>query len=253
MPERVPDRVATAGSTDPDARDASDGADTSERDAEASRRDVLRGGALLAAGLGTALAITAAPRRARAQAMNDVQTLNALLTAEYSAVKAYDAGAAILTSPPATDPDRAAAPVVLAVAAHFQQQHRDHAAQLAAMVTSSGGTPVMESTVTFTPPTGFTASVANVIKLAANAEKAAAVAYADVLRTVTSQMAAKLIAAIGGVEAQHFIVLSLLARNVVGATAMTQAMAADVVPRSFVNAVGGGTTGLETVPDFTYA
>src|SRR5690349_20654231 len=60
-------------------------------------------------------------------ARSDVETLNALLAAEYAALKAYDAGAAILQSPPAGDAADALAPTALAIAAHFRAQHGDHA------------------------------------------------------------------------------------------------------------------------------
>jgi len=39
---------------------------------------------------------------------------------------------------------------------HLAQQRLDHATQLAAMVTTAGGTPVAESSVMFTAPAGFT-------------------------------------------------------------------------------------------------
>jgi hypothetical protein len=204
-----------------------------------------------AVALGAGFAATFKDRPARAQT-EDVDLLNALLSAEYAAVKAYDAGAGILMAPPAGDPLETSAPVVLAVAVHFQQQHRDHATQLAARITADGGTPVDEATITFTPPTGFTASVLNVIRLAANAEKDAAVAYNQVLADVDSATHASLIASIGGVEAQHFIVLSLIAQGVVAATSATQAMAMELTPTGFVLSPATGLDGLMSVPDFPY-
>ena len=214
-----------------------------------SRRDALLGGVALSA---VALATTLRPREANAQPMQDVMTLNALLTAEYQAVKAYDAGAMILMAPPMGDPLATAAPTVLAVAANFRQQHRDHAARLAQVITGMNGTPVAEASVMFTAPMGFTASVTNVIKLGANAEKAAAVAYAEALKVVSSQTAAEVVAAIGGVETQHFIVLHLLLKGVAtpGPAAMT--MITEVSPRPVV-AIEGEAADLSTVPDFTYA
>jgi hypothetical protein len=204
-----------------------------------------------AAGLGAAFSATFTERRAHAQT-SDVEILNALLSAEYAAVKAYDAGAGILMEPPAADPLADAAPTVLAVALHFQSQHRDHATELVRRITMDGGTPVDEATVTFTPPAGFTASVLNVIRLAANAEKDAAVAYNQVLAEVDSDTHASLIASIGGVEAQHFIVLSLVAQGVVQATATTGAMAIELTPTGFVVSPSAEFDGLESVPDFTY-
>ena len=103
----------------------------------------------------------------------------------------------------------------------------------------------------FTAPAGFKASVINVIYLAANAEKAAAVAYANILKQVGSQTSAALIASIGGVETQHYVVLSLLAKGEVAPGMM--AMPGDVVPVSFTTSVGNQTTGLESLADFTFA
>jgi hypothetical protein len=215
---------------------------------QVSRRGVLAGGAVAVAGvaLGTALN----PATAHAQPMGDVGILNALLAAEYNAIKAYDAGAGILMAPPAMDPLVAVAPVALAVALRFQSQHREHAAKLASMITAMGGTPVAEASVMFTAPAGFRASVANVLKLAANAEKGAAISYASVQKNLTSQTSAEVVAAIGGVETQHFITLYLLANGVVVPGMM--AMVTDIVPQAFVSRVGTGTMGLQDVTDFTY-
>lgn len=202
-------------------------------------------------GVGVAVAASLAAR-ARAQMAGDTMILNALLSAEYQAVKAYDAGASILMSPPGGDPLASAAATVLAVAAHFQAQHRDHADALAGQIVLAGGVPVAEESVIFTPPEGFSASVLNVIRLAANAEKAAAVAYADTLKTVSSQMVARLLASIGGVESEHYIILSLLAQGVIAPTEATMAMATQLVPTAFVTAQNGE-LGLGSVPDFNFS
>lgn len=204
------------------------------------------------AGIGTAVAFAMRRGIARADAAEDIPTLNALLSAEYNAIQAYTAGAGVLSAPPSGDPLAAAAPTVLAVAVHFQSQHRDHANALAAVITAAGGTPVAESSVMFTPPSGFTGTVTNVIKLAANAEKAASIAYAEVQKTLTTQMNAALVAAIGANETQHFTVLSLLAEGQITATAATMAMATDVVPVAFVTAQNSE-SGLESIPDFTFS
>lgn len=204
-------------------------------------------------GLGLAMAASFAPRGARAQATTDVGILNALLSAEYGAIKAYDAGAGVLSNPSASDPLAAAAPTVLAVAVHFQGHHRVHADQLRTRITAAGGTPVVESSVTFAAPAGFTGTVLNVIRLASNAEKDAAVAYTNMLSSVSSEMHAELIASIGGVESQHFIVLSLLAQGVIQATGDTRAMAMEIVPAAFVTSPGNSVPSLSNVADFTYA
>lgn len=228
--------------------------DTAEMPVLREEADDIAGDALTwLTGIGLALAATIKPRSAQAQAQNDIGILNTLLTAEYGAIKAYDAGAGVLSNPGASDPLASAAPTVLAVAVHFQSQHRDHANQLIAKINAAGGTPVAESSVTFTPPSGFTGTVLNVIRLATNAEKDAAVAYTRVLADVNSETHAELIASIGGVESQHFIVLSLLAQGVVQATADTRTMAMEVVPRAFVTSPEQSIPSLSTVPDFTYA
>jgi hypothetical protein len=146
-----------------------------------------------------------------------------------------------------------AAPTVLAVAQHFSSQHQDHATQLSAAVTAAGGTPVAQSSVTFTAPSGWTPSVLNVLKLAANAEKAASIAYVETLKQVSAASASQLVASIGGVETQHFTILSLIILGVAAPTAATLSTATDVVPRSFTASPASGVAGLETVADFTYS
>ncbi len=213
-------------------------------------RDRLSTIGALAAG-GVALAVGAFARSAHAG--DDVASLNALLQAEYDAIAAYTAGAGILMSPAPTDPLASAAPVVLAIASHFQSQHQDHAALLAATVTALGGTPTDPSSGKFTAPTGFTASVLNVVRLAANAEKAAAIAYNTGIKGLSAAANAQIFASIGGNETQHYVLLSLVAQSIAGPTATTLADVSDFVPAAFVAAVGSGTTGLDTLADFTYA
>ena len=206
----------------------------------------------LAAG-GAALAVGALARTANAGGSDDVGTLNGLLEAEYGAIAAYQAGAGILMSPSSSDPFASAAPIVLAVALHFQSQHKDHAKLLAATIQSLGGKPVDPGSATFTAPPGFTPSVLNVIRLAANAEKAAAVSYNEGVKVLSAGENAQILAAIGGNETQHYVLLSLVAQGIAGPTATTMANASDFVPESFVTSVGKGTTGFEAVPDFTYS
>lgn len=215
---------------------------------DVSRRTVLKGAGALSAAVAASTVLK--PGTAQAQPMQDIPLLNALLSAEYGAIAAYTAGAGILTTPPAGDPQAAVAPAALAVAVHFQSQHREHAAKLAGIITASGGTPVAESSVMFTAPAGFRAGVLNVIRLACNAEKAAAIGYAETLKSLSVQTSAEVVAAIGGVETQHFIVLFLLANGIVAPSSTV--VAADVVPQAFVSRLGAGTTGLQDVPDFTY-
>jgi hypothetical protein len=180
----------------------------------------------------------------------DVAALNALLSAEYAAVKAYDAGAAILMTPPAMDPLADLAPIALAAALRFQSQHRDHAEVLAEAVTVARGTPIDEATVTFTPPAGFSPSVLNVLKLACNAEKGASIAYNQTVMALRGANHRVLAAAIEGDETQHFIVLYALLKGV-AAPGPNIAMVERIVPTSFVTTVSGE-PGLETVAPLAF-
>ncbi len=93
----------------------------------------------------------------------------------------------------------------------------------------------------------------NVLKLAANAEKAAAIAYMETLKQVSAATASQLVAAIGGVETQHFTILSLIVLGVVATmTAATLSMASLPCSNCFT-AFAAGAPGLETVADFTYS
>jgi bacterioferritin (cytochrome b1) len=213
------------------------------------RRKAVEGVAMAATGLALALALGTRP--AWAGGSTDVDALNALLQAELNAIDTYTTAAGVLMSPAASDPDAKIAPTVLAVAVHFQSQHKDHASALTSLIKSSGGTPI--STGAAQIPTGFKASVLNVLRLAANAEKAAAIAYVQALKAITSGTAATLAAAIGGVEAEHFVVLYSLAKGLIAGTASTAPMAASLVPTSFIVQVGAETTGLDSLSDFTFS
>ncbi len=176
----------------------------------------------------------------------DHDILNALLAAEYDGVATYQAGAEIV----ARETDVAVRDTVLAVAAHFQQQHQEHAAALAALIAESGGTPITYRETAQIPASfPVEASVTDVLRLAADKEKRAAYTYVDVLRQVGTQTAAKLISSIGGVESQHFVVLHLLAEGLVVPTAATLEMAELVVPAAFVTDPGlPKTTHLDDLP-----
>jgi len=208
--------------------------------------------AALAAAAGFALATLVPSRRALAgraglaAAVSDVDSMNALL----DAIATYTSDAAVLTSADASDPNAAIAPTVLAVATQFQSHHKDHAAALTSLIKASGGTPVASGTAQI--PTGFKPSVLNVIGLAANAERAAAIAYVSTLKTLSSTSAATLAASIGGVEAEHFVFLYALADGLLQGTALTTAMATSVVPTSFIVQVGAGTSGLDGLTAFTF-
>lgn len=182
---------------------------------------------------------------------SDAMSLNALRAAELGAIKAYDAGAMIINGAGSTDPLFAGKAVYLAVAGRFQQQHRDHAAALGAMITAMGGTPIPDEAGAFTPPMGFTPSIANVLKLACNAEKGAAVAYAQTQIALNTANGRFLAGSINGDETQHFIVLYVLLKGL-AEPGTNISMVEQVVPKSFVSNLDGMMNGLQTQADFTY-
>ncbi|HEY6878738.1 MAG TPA: ferritin-like domain-containing protein [Polyangiales bacterium] len=222
---------------------------------ELTRRQLLARAAATATGLSLSMSMLASARRAQAlvdpppNPTADNVKLNTLLAAEYEAIAAYTAGAQIVGADTATG--AAVRTTVTNVATHFRQQHVEHAAALKALIEANGGTAVTDS-MHASIPASFTNSSPNtisVIKLAADKEKAAAILYASVMQTISTAAAAKLVAAIGGVEAQHFVVLYLLAEGLVQATPKASEMATLVVPASFVLDVGGtGTLNLENFP-----
>lgn len=215
-----------------------------------SRRQVIVRAAASAAALGLAVSMSAATRRARAavnptpdpEADNDV--LNALLAAEYDAIATYTAGAGIIAADAATA--QATRDLVTSVAVHFQDQHKEHAAALKKMIEDNDGTPVADSMTAKLPDSFDDMTTAGVMKLAADKEKQAAVAYANVMKSISTTAAAKLVASIGAIETQHFVVLYLLVEGLITTTDATAASPTLVVPAAFVLDVGAeGTTNLE--------
>jgi hypothetical protein len=213
-----------------------------------SRRQVLVRSAATAAGLGLSISLTTSRRKAYADVdpqpdpKADEKTLNSLLTAEYDAVATYTAGVAIIDADSATA--QATRDVVKGVATHFRDQHSEHATALRALIESNGGTAAPDSKTPKLPDSfpAKTARTTDVIKLAADKEKQAAFTYTQVLKTISTQAAAKLVASIGGVEAQHFVVLYLLAEELAVPTAKTASNPRLVVPAAFILDVGGADT-----------
>lgn len=219
---------------------------------EISRRTMLVRSAATAVGLGLSMSILAAQRKALAKVEpapspeQDNDVLNALLNAEYDAVATYNAGAGIIAADAATP--KAVRDTVTGVAVHFRDQHAQHAAALKQLIEQNGGTAVKDSGKPTLPksfPTA-TANTTDVIKLAADKEKQAAYTYAKVMGSISTQTAAKLVASIGAVETQHFVVLYLLAEGLIEATEKTGMSPTLVVPAAFILDVGGaGTVNLE--------
>jgi hypothetical protein len=227
---------------------------------EPSRRDLIRWSAF-ASTTAVVAACSSASTPANVAGANDagnansaaLTLLNALLSAEWAAVAAYGAGAGILSAPPSGDPLAASAPVFLAVATHFQSQHTAHATALSTAIQTLGGTPVPQSSVKFTAPAGFTGTVTNVLKLAANAEKAAAVAYnATVPQLPITNDLRFLAGSILGDETQHFVLLYSLLQGVAAAGPNVTSGANQIAPTDFTSTVGAD-VGLQSVADFTYA
>ncbi len=215
-----------------------------------SRRALLGGAAVT----GSALALEACGDDVGPVVPNpDIPPLNNLLAAEYGAIAAYTAGIPILEMPPVSDPLAANGPALGVIARAWQAQHREHAAQLAATVTAIGGTPVAESSITFTAPMGFTPSVRNVMVLACNAEKAASIAYNQAVKTMTSASSRYIAGNIEGAETQHFVILYTLLKQVVAPNpASLISMINEIAPKGFVVSVGTATNGLSSIADFTY-
>lgn len=187
----------------------------------------------------------------------DIEPLNALLTAEYNAITAYTAGAGLIDAAQDTDPLYALRSVIIDVAVSFQAQHRLHAEALVDAIEELDGTPVEEADVAeaFEAPEGLVASptITNVLKFAAGAERAAAVAYNQVLAGFEAAHHRFLASAIEGDETQHFIVLAAL---VLGLAApgpnLSSDTAGDVVPAAFATTVGDE-QGLNDVPPDYFA
>jgi bacterioferritin (cytochrome b1) len=180
----------------------------------------------------------------------DVDSLNALLSAEYKAIDAYTQGAVVLMQDTS-----ALGQLVLAVAVEFQKDHKDHAALLDKTVKALGGTPATEAANKYTLPTGFKASTTNVMKLACNEERKAAVAYNQVIKGLKNKDNRFIAAAIQGDETMHYVALAALIEGLVVPTAaLTPTMNADkVVPAAFVSntTAMGGAGGLQGETDFS--
>jgi bacterioferritin (cytochrome b1) len=183
---------------------------------------------------------------------NDIVPLNALLTAEYSAITAYSAGAMLIEGADAADPLYGLREVIVKIAVDIQAQHKLHAAALVDAIEALSGEPVVEADVAkaFQAPRALVdnPTIANVLKFAATAEREAAVAYNQVLAGLEAAKHRFIASAIEGDETQHFIVLAAL---VLGLAApgknLSLDTAEDVVPEAFVSKVGD-VRGLDAAP-----
>ncbi|MGQ0506782.1 MAG: ferritin-like domain-containing protein [Myxococcaceae bacterium] len=207
--------------------------------------------AVLGAGraLGVGLAAGALSLSVRAQAQSsadEIGVLKALLTAERNAIKTYEAGKGVLDAASVSDGLYAFKGLITAIALHFRQQHLDHAAKIVEYITAQGGADDVGAGVAQIP-SNFVGNIKNVVDLATNAEKAAAIAYTNVQKQLTVPDNSVLASAIGAVETQHFVVLQLVARGFVVPPSAAQgqsetalaATAAKIAPSSFVVSVKG--------------
>jgi len=187
----------------------------------------------------------------------DIEPLNALLQAEYNAITAYTAGAGLIGAAPDTDPLFGLAEVITGIAVDFQAQHKLHAEALVEHIEALGGTPVLEEDVAaaFEAPQALldNPTISNVLKFAAGAERAAAVAYNQVLAGLEDAQHRFLAASIEGDESQHFIVLTALVLGLADpGPNLGVETAVDVVPEAFVSTVGDA-GGLDTAPPDYFA
>lgn len=182
----------------------------------------------------------------------DGPPLNALLTAEYDAITAYAAGAGLITDADEEDPLYALREVIVKIAVDIQSQHKLHAAALVDALDAIGVEPVSEEDVAaaFEPPAALVANptITNVLKYAATAERAAAVAYNQVLAGLDEAKHRFIATSIEGDETQHFIVLTALVLGLASpGPNLDLETAEDVIPQAFVSKVGD-VDGLEAAP-----
>lgn len=215
-------------------------------DEHVSRRKALTGGAAAIAGVTAALAVSSVARPALADNASDATALNATLTKAYEIIAVYDAAIGFLTG-------MADGATVGALLTHFRAQHRTEATRLGTQITALGGTPITEGSVNAPAnPTGFTRSVANYLKYAANLERQTAVANVARLNSIGSKDGAELVAAIVGTQTQHWTVLYLLARGIAGPGAMAATMLTEIVPRPFVALSADGANSLTSVDNLAF-
>ncbi len=182
----------------------------------------------------------------------DVESLNALLTAEYRAIAAYTAGAGLITGAADSDPLYALRTVIVDIAASIQSQHKLHAAALIDAIEGLAGAPVDEDEAAsgLVIPSALTdnPTISNVLKFAAGAERGAAVAYNQTVGVLEDAKFRFLASSIEGDESQHFITLAAL---VLGLAApgpeLSEETADQVFPAAFVYKVGAE-AGLDSMP-----
>ncbi len=184
---------------------------------------------------------------------SDIATLNALLTLEYAAIRAYELMLVTLNEPPPGDPLAPNAPALAVILQGWQIHHRAHAAVIESAIVRLAGTPTSAAAVRYTPPAAYTPTARNALALACNLERTMAVAYNDAVESLRAATNRALAANVLGDDTQHFVALYALLRGVLVAVPtglITNIM--DVVPRPFVANVAGASSSLESVSDFSF-
>ncbi|MCE9668756.1 hypothetical protein LY474_13105 [Myxococcus stipitatus] len=209
---------------------------------DSSRRDALR--SISAAASLVLVTGRPSPRPSRVSSQ-EREVLRTLLAVERDRVATYDDCLAVIGNVPASDPLLSFQGMLEALAQHFRAHHLEHATQVALHLVEQGGADDVGAGQSLLPA-GFRPTLQNIIALATNVEKAAAIAHGEAQRRLDHGVNARLVAAIGSVESQHFVVLDLLARGFVTPSATTAnqpaaalaATARRLVPRAFVVTLG---------------
>jgi bacterioferritin (cytochrome b1) len=184
----------------------------------------------------------------------DVAVLNALLSAEYTAITAYMQGGGLIASATSADPLFPLKDLIIAIATNIVGQHTAHAASLVSAIHALGGTPVSQTAVAakFTPPAGLLANptITNLLKFATGAERQAAISYNNAVAGLEAAKHRYLATAIEGDESQHFIILAALVLGLAGPGAnLNASTATKVPPKAFVRTVGSA-DGLDKLPNY---
>lgn len=182
----------------------------------------------------------------------DSGPLNALLETAYELATAYGACGVLIQGAPSTDPFSDVAPVLRDTTVSFQAHHKAHAQELTAAIVNLRGKPITEQEVTgkFKAPDALrnNPTISNVLKYAAQRERAAVVACNRTIGLLEASYYRYLVSCIEGVQAQHFTLwLSLLQGLSEAGPQFDPSKASKVVPTAFVRVVEKQ-PGLDTVP-----
>lgn len=198
---------------------------------------------------------TEEPEESNKHVAADIAPLNALLAAEYQAVAAYEGGKGLITQAAETDPLAPLSETILEIASSIQEHHRKHAAALREALAQLGGVPVSESEATeglaFPELLLESPTIDNVLRFAAGAERAAAIAYNQVVGQLEASTYRYLAGSILGDETEHFIVLAALILGLAGpGPELDSSTAGGLIPTAFISEVDGADGLKEQVRDY---